>query len=77
MDGFALAPRPLAEPSPARLAPGAPGRDEILAAHGAALASGDPAYRDPATGLFVLSAAYLADRGSCCDGGCRHCPYTA
>ena len=27
------------------------------------------------SGLFVLSAAYLAARGSCCDSGCRHCPY--
>jgi hypothetical protein len=25
----------------------------------------------------VLTARYLADRGSCCDQGCRHCPYLA
>jgi hypothetical protein len=33
------------------------------------------AYRDPATGLSVMTAAYLADRGTCCRAGCRHCPY--
>jgi hypothetical protein len=48
---------------------------EIVAAHDAAIASGEPGYIDPTTGLFVLTAAYLADRGTCCDQGCRHCPY--
>ena len=48
---------------------------EIVAAHDAAVASGEPGYIDPTTGLFVLTAAYLADRGTCCDNGCRHCPY--
>jgi hypothetical protein len=23
----------------------------------------------------VLTAAELAARGSCCESGCRHCPY--
>jgi hypothetical protein len=32
-------------------------------------------YLDPVTGLSVLTAGYLAARGSCCDSGCRHCPY--
>jgi len=45
------------------------------AAHDAAVAAGDPGYLDPETGLFVLTAAYLRDRGSCCGNGCRHCPY--
>jgi hypothetical protein len=36
---------------------------------------GDPGYTDPDTSLFVLTAAYLADRGTCCESGCRHCPY--
>ena len=26
-------------------------------------------------GRFVLTAAYLLRRGTCCDNGCRHCPY--
>jgi hypothetical protein len=67
--------RALREPHPDRLAPDHPRRREILAAHDAALASGDDGYIDPMTGLFVLSAAYLAELGSCCDSGCRHCPY--
>jgi hypothetical protein len=46
-----------------------------LAAHAAALEAGEAGYVDPTTGLFVFTAAFLADRGSCCDTGCRHCPY--
>ena len=26
-------------------------------------------------GNLVLTAAYLSARGTCCDQGCRHCPY--
>ena len=48
---------------------------EILAAHETAVDAGEPGYIDPTTGLFVLTAAYLEERGSCCDQGCRHCPY--
>jgi hypothetical protein len=70
-----LADRPLTEPAPSRLPPAAPHHDEILARHAAALRAGDPGYEDPVTGLFVLTAAYLADRGACCETGCRHCPY--
>jgi hypothetical protein len=69
------APRPLTEPHPARLAPDHPRRAEILGAHAEALASGKPGYLDPETGLFVLTAGFLADRGTCCERGCRHCPY--
>jgi hypothetical protein len=36
---------------------------------------GSPGYVDPATGLYVLTAAMLRDRGECCGSGCRHCPY--
>ncbi len=67
--------RSLHEPHPDRLAPGHPGRDEILAAHSAALERGEPGYLDPVTGLFVMTAAALVERGDCCDQGCRHCPY--
>lgn len=63
------------EPHPERLAIDHPRRDEILAAHAHALAGGDAGYRDPFTGLFVMTARYLADRGYCCGNGCRHCPY--
>jgi hypothetical protein len=48
---------------------------EVVAAHDAAVAAGEAGYIDPDSGLFVLTAAYLADRGTCCDQGCRHCPY--
>jgi hypothetical protein len=67
--------RGLDEPSPARLPLDHPRRDEVLAAHARALASGDAGYRDPSTGLFVMTASYLAARSECCSNGCRHCPY--
>jgi hypothetical protein len=67
--------RPLDEPHPARLAPDRPDRAAILAAHARALAVGADSYLDPATGYTVLTAAFLLDRGTCCDSGCRHCPY--
>jgi len=45
------------------------------AAHEDAMRKGDDGYADPETGLFVFTAAYLEARGTCCDSGCRHCPY--
>ena len=39
------------------------------------MAASEAGYSDPETGLFVLTAAYLRDRGTCCDNRCRHCPY--
>ncbi len=70
-----LSARPLAEPHPSRLAPGHPRRREILAAHEAAMSRGEPGYADPDTGLYVLTAAFLTSRSTCCQSGCRHCPY--
>ncbi len=67
--------RGINEPHPARLPVDDPWRDAILAAHAKAIEAGDPGYLDPRTGLFVLTAAELAARGTCCDQGCRHCPY--
>ena len=58
-----------------RLSPLHPRFDEILAAHTTAVAAGEPCYVDPVTRLTVFTAAFLADRGYCCDSGCRHCPY--
>lgn len=49
--------------------------DPTQAAHDAAVVAGDAGYIDPNSGLFVLTAAYLAERGYCCGEGCRHCPY--
>jgi hypothetical protein len=70
-----LADRPLSTPAVTRLPADDHFRPEILAAHDAALAAAAPGYQDPRTGLFVLTAAWLAARGTCCDNGCRHCPY--
>jgi hypothetical protein len=67
--------RPLAEPAASRLSPQHPLRAEILEAHARSMAQGDALYVDPGTGLSVLTARYLADRGYCCERGCRHCPY--
>lgn len=67
--------RSLHEPHPSRLAANHPRRGDILAAHVSAMAVGEPGYLDPATGLFVLTAAELASRSECCDNRCRHCPY--
>jgi hypothetical protein len=46
-----------------------------MAAHERALDAGDPGYIDPSTGLFVMTAQALWDRGRCCENGCRHCPF--
>jgi hypothetical protein len=70
-----VAERPLTEPHPSRLPLDHPRRADILAAHAAALEDDKPGYLDPETGLFVLTAGFLADRGTCCGRGCRHCPY--
>lgn len=45
------------------------------AAHADAIEAGNPGYLDPQSGLFVMTAAYLSNRGWCCGSGCRHCPY--
>jgi Family of unknown function (DUF5522) len=70
-----LADRSLEEPHPSRLDATRPDRMRVLAAHAAAMQSGAEGYVDPTTGFFVFTAAWLAERGSCCDAGCRHCPY--
>ncbi len=66
---------PVARPHPSRCDPGRLDYDLIIAAHERSVALGEPSYRDPATGLLVLSVATHLTRGTCCDSGCRHCPY--
>jgi hypothetical protein len=39
--------------------------------------AGESTYVDPASGLIVLTVAVHLERGTCCEGGCRHCPYVA
>lgn len=70
-----LADRPLTVPAVSRLPLDHPDRTRVLAAHEAALAASELGYLDPRSGLFVLTARFLADRGYCCGRGCRHCPY--
>jgi hypothetical protein len=68
---------------PARLAPHPDRLDHDRAAHYVAamdahhraLMAGDAGYFDPISGLFVQTARSLWDRGSCCEQGCRHCPF--
>jgi hypothetical protein len=70
-----MADRALDEPHPDRLPLDHPSRAAILDAHRAALVAGDAGYLDPDTGLFVLTAAHLLAQSSCCENGCRHCPF--
>jgi hypothetical protein len=73
--GDPLADRPLTEPHRDRLSPAHPAYPEIIRAHADALSRGEFTYIDPVSGLSVLTAGYLRERGTCCDSGCRHCPY--
>ena len=68
-------PEELLRPHPRRLPPETPGYDQILALHEATIRRGDSRYRDPISGLWVMTAAHLWERGSCCFSGCRHCPW--
>lgn len=49
----------------------------VLAAHDAAVAAGAALYADPISGYAVFTADALWQRGTCCESGCRHCPYAA
>lgn len=64
-------------PHPDRCPPAHPWYAAIRAAHEAALNARREWYTDPATGYQVWTADYLWRRGTCCDTGCRHCPYLA
>lgn len=63
------------DPHVSRLDPERADYAVIVAAHRRAVEAGEPGYLDPTTGLFVLTAATLWARGTCCEQGCRHCPY--
>ncbi len=71
----ALADRPLSTPALSRLPLDTPRREEMLEAHVQAMLADQAGYLDPVSGLFVLTAAFHANRGTCCTRGCRHCPY--
>lgn len=57
------------------MAPRKPISSVVEATHARACAAGHDFYIDPETGLMVMTALYLRDRGFCCDNGCRHCPW--
>ncbi|MBY0403155.1 MAG: hypothetical protein K2X66_04595 [Cyanobacteria bacterium] len=49
--------------------------DKIQKAHQSAMDADEPSYRDPSSGYSVMTEKFLKQRGSCCQSGCRHCPY--
>lgn len=63
------------EPRSDRFDPAHPLYSAVVAAHGEAMANGIAQYIDPVSGYRVFTAGALADRGWCCESGCRHCPY--
>lgn len=67
----------LVAPHPGRLDPSRPDYVRIVDAHHEAVLLGQAGYLDPTSGLFAQTARSLWDRGSCCEQGCRHCPYIA
>jgi hypothetical protein len=70
-----MRPDGLEVPHPSRFPRKTKGYEAAMTAHAAAVAACQGGYFDPRSGLFVLTAAFLAARGTCCDTGCRHCPY--
>lgn len=48
---------------------------DLEALHAAAVERGERSYRDPRSGLLVMTSLAHLDRGYCCESGCRHCPY--
>ena len=68
-------PQDRAQPLRSRLPTDPALRAAVLGAHDRAIAAGRETYRDPATGLVVLTALALWGNGECCRSGCRHCPY--
>jgi hypothetical protein len=68
-------PGELLEPHPRRLPPDTPRYDEIIALHEATVRRGGTRYRDPLSGLWVMTASHLWERGYCCYSSCRHCPW--
>ena len=65
----------LSVPDPRRLSPGHRSFGEIMRRHAMACTDGSPTYRDPVSGFAVFTATFLAQRGACCESGCRHCPF--
>ena len=62
-------------PNPERCSPDRHDFAAIVATHATAVAQGQSTYRDPSSGLFVLTYRAHLDRGTCCSSQCRHCPF--
>ena len=62
-------------PHPDRLDPARSDYVEVMDAHHTAILEGKDRYVDPATGLVALTARTLWERRTCCQSGCRHCPW--
>ena len=43
--------------------------------HEQACALNQELYKDPKTGLWVMTRVHLLRKAKCCESGCRHCPY--
>ena len=48
---------------------------DIEKLHDLACKEGRDTYVDPISGFHVMTRNALLKQGSCCDNGCRHCPY--
>jgi hypothetical protein len=66
---------PVPRPHPSRLDPSREDYEAIIEAHERAIEEGRSSYQDPGTGLVVLTFMTHLNRGTCCESGCRHCPY--
>ncbi len=66
-------PAALVDPHPDRIDAAACAR--ALPAHRQAVADGADGYVDPSSGLFCFTAGYHWAKGTCCELGCRHCPW--
>jgi hypothetical protein len=66
---------PVPRPHPTRLDPARADYAAIIEAHERAVEGGRSSYVDPSTSLVVLTVATHLLRGTCCESGCRHCPY--
>ena len=48
---------------------------KIKQMHDLAVSRGARTYLDPETGFLVMTSEFLKSKGSCCESGCRHCPW--
>jgi hypothetical protein len=49
---------------------------ERMRLHQEAVSRGRDTYKDPVTGFKVFTELFHKRRGTCCNSGCRHCPFS-